>query len=141
MLFRSARGLKGRFQQNRVRKHLGPYACPRIQSRFEIGPSGLKHQFLGVPQTQGCALGYRKSALQAWIANTCGARTKHTPQRPPRPTGFMGNDRGITRGLAIMASNRLPQSENSIFLGEMAWAIDRAEAQSTHGVGGVIRGS
>ena len=82
----------------------------------EIGPSGLDRKHMrGTNQTH--------------------ARTASSPNR------FMGNDRGITRGLAIMASNRLPQSENSIFLGEMAWAIDRAEAQSTHGVGGVIRGS
>jgi hypothetical protein len=29
------------------------------------GPSGLKTNFFGVPRTQGCALGYRKPALQA----------------------------------------------------------------------------
>ncbi|MEY4187906.1 MAG: hypothetical protein RIT02_2940, partial [Planctomycetota bacterium] len=34
-------------------------------TRLEIGPSGLKTNFFGAPVTQGCALGYRKTALQA----------------------------------------------------------------------------
>jgi len=50
-----------------------------------------------VPQTQGCALGYRKTALQAWIANRRTAQTKNTPQRPPGPTGFVGNDKASAR--------------------------------------------
>ena len=48
----------------------------------------------GVIQPQGCALGYRKPALQAWIAKIRTAHTKDSPQRIRGPTGFVGNDTG-----------------------------------------------
>ncbi len=60
-------------------------------------PFRPKSEFFGGPLTQGCALGYRKSALQALIANRRTAQTKHTPQRPPSPTGFVGNDKASAR--------------------------------------------
>jgi len=58
-------GLKGRFQQSEVREDLERRAWLRNHARFEIGPSGLKTNIFGAPVTQGCALGYGKSALQA----------------------------------------------------------------------------
>jgi hypothetical protein len=34
-------------------------------TRLEIGPSGQKTNGFGAPVTHGCALGYRKTAIQA----------------------------------------------------------------------------
>ena len=69
----------------------------RSHRRFEIGPSGLKANFWGVLLTQGCALGYRKTALQAWIAKIRTAHTQDRPQRTLGPTGFVGNDKASGR--------------------------------------------
>ena len=47
----------------------------------------------GLLLTQGCALGYRRTALQALIAKIRTAQTKDSRQRTRGPTGFMGNDK------------------------------------------------
>jgi hypothetical protein len=58
-------GLKGRFQQSEVRKHLGePYPTAKTADVLKSALQASK-PIWGVPRTQGCALGFRKSALQA----------------------------------------------------------------------------
>jgi hypothetical protein len=58
-------GLKGRFQQSEKRKHLGePYPTAKTADVLKSALQASK-PIWGVPRTQGCALGFRKSALQA----------------------------------------------------------------------------
>ncbi len=58
-------GLKGRFQQSRVRKHVDPVHDRATRIALKSALQASRTSVFAVPQTQGCALGYRKSALQA----------------------------------------------------------------------------
>jgi hypothetical protein len=56
--------------------------CPRLCLLWPLAKCGVR-----VPQTEGCALGYQKTALQAWIAKIRTAHSKDSQQRNRGSTG------------------------------------------------------
>ena len=80
-------GLNRKHTRDQTTKRGPETTRAQTHTRLEIGPSGLKTIF-GVPPTQGCALGYQKSALQASIANARETKQQNearSPHQGPNP--------------------------------------------------------
>jgi len=54
------------------------------QLRGGVRHAPVSHHRCKSGHSEGCALDYWKTALRAGAASTRTARTKHTPQRPPK---------------------------------------------------------